>query len=336
MTRNKSMFKTLARGLAVVGFTGTAFLLAAVVIEYRFTFSELSTSEAIKAALKEMIEHVALPVGALLVPMAIASLWVMRRAFRPLSEAAAALEELTAQDRDIRIDDHALPIEVLPFTQAVNNLLSKLADAATRHESFAADIAHELRTPLASMMLELDEIDHPAAMRLKSDVASMRRLIDQLMLLAQMDAQQASATATDTIDLNDVAREVVARTAPAIIADGKSIELSATEQPAIVRGRKEAIAAALRNLIENAVRVTPLGGRILVSVGAGPHLRVADEGQGLSTEQLASLVQRNRRSDHSSPDGAGLGLAIVDRIMHLHGGRVRTEPQQKALVLDFS
>lgn len=336
MTRRSSIFQRLARGLAVVGLAGTTLLLIAVVIEYRLTFAHLSTGDAIRAAIKEMIEHVALPVAALFVPMAIASLWVMRRAFRPLGDAAAKLEDLTAQDRDIRIDDKTLPMEVVPFTQAVNKLLVKLADAAMRHESFAADIAHELRTPLASLMLELDDIDHPAATRMKGDVAAMRRLIDQLMLLAQMDAQQAAATSTDTVDLNDVARDVVARAAPPIIADGKSIHLSPTDGAAVIHGRREAIAAALRNLIENAVRVTPKGGGILVAVGSGPSLRVADDGPGLSAEQLAGLIQRNRRSDHSSPDGAGLGLAIVDRIMLLHGGRVRTEPDARELILDFS
>ncbi len=336
MTRNTSIFRTLARGLAAVGLSGTLMLLVAVVMQYRLTFADLSTEAALRAALNEMIQHVALPVALLLVPMTIASLWVMRRSFRPLSDAATALDDLTAQDRDIRIDDSALPMEVVPFTQAVNKLLAKLADAAMRHESFAADIAHELRTPLASLMLELDEIDHPAAASMKGDVASMRRLIDQLMLLAQMDAQQAAATSTDAVDLNEVARDVIARSAPPIIADGKSIEFSPSEESAVIHGRREAIAAALRNLIENAVRVTPKGGGILVAVGSGPSLRVADDGPGLSADQLAGLIQRNRRSDNCSPDGAGLGLAIVDRIMLLHGGRVRTEPDARELILDFS
>lgn len=336
MTRNTSIFRTLARGLAAVGLSGTLMLLAAVVMQYRLTFADLSTEAALRAALDEMIQHVALPVALLLFPMAIASLWVMRRSFRPLSDAATALEDLTAQDRDIRIDDSALPMEVVPFTQAVNKLLAKLADAAMQHESFAADIAHELRTPLASLMLELDEIDHPAAESMKGDVASMRRLIDQLMLLAQMDAQQAAATSTDAVDLNEVARDVIARAAPPIIADGKLIEFAPSEESAVVHGRREAIAAALRNLIENAVRVTPKGGGIHVAVGGGPSLRVTDDGPGLSADQLAGLIQRNRRSDHSSPDGAGLGLAIVDRIMLLHGGRVRTEPEARELILDFS
>lgn len=336
MMRRRSILRSLARGLAAVGLAGTMFLFVAVVIEYQFTFANLSTSDAFQAALKEVLDHVALPVALLLVPMAVASHWVMRRAFRPLGEAAVSLNELATLDRDIRIDDSAFPTEVLPFTDAVNGLLTKLADAAKRHEGFAADVAHELRTPLAALMLELDTIDHPAAIRMKGDVAAMRRLIDQMMLLAQMDAQEAAATATDQVDLAEVAGEVVAREAPEIIAQGKLIELVSAEQAISVRGRKEAIAAALRNLIENAVRVTPKGGSILVAIDSVPSIRVADDGPGLSATELSGLLRRSRRSNHPSPDGAGLGLAIVERIMAVHGGRVRTEPDTRELILDFS
>ncbi|MBL7466207.1 sensor histidine kinase, partial [Escherichia coli] len=87
-----------------------------------------------------------------------------------------------------RIDNSQMPTEALPFTSAVNDLLARLDEAAKRQEAFAADVAHELRTPLALLSLELDRLEHDDAERLKKDVAAMRRLIDQLMLLAQIDA----------------------------------------------------------------------------------------------------------------------------------------------------
>ncbi|WP_439469857.1 sensor histidine kinase [Blastomonas fulva] len=289
-----------------------------------------------KAALHEMAEHVLLPVIALVVPMTVAALFVMRRAFKPLTVATEQLNAITGRDRNIRIDDRKLPTEIRPFTVAVNTLLGRLEQAALHQEAFAADVAHELRTPLAAMVLELDGMTDPAAARLKGDVAAMRRLIDQLMLLAQMDAQEAASTATDDVDLADVASAVVAKCAPAVIAQGRMIELVADGEPSTVRGRREAIAAALRNLIDNAVRVTPVGGTVHVVLDGTPALRVIDGGPGLSREQLAQLIQRNRRADHASPDGAGLGLAIVDRIMQVHGGAIRTDPENSALILDFS
>jgi len=331
-----SIFRSLARGLAVVGLGGTVFLLVAVLIEYRISFAEMATGDALKAALHEMMEHVLLPVVALVVPMTVAALFVMRRAFTPLTTATDQLNAITGRDRNIRIDDHELPAEIRPFTVAVNTLLGRLEQSALHQEAFAADVAHELRTPLAAMMLELDGMTDPAAARLKGDVAAMRRLIDQLMLLAQMDAQQAAATATDDVDLAELASDVVARCAPGVIHAGRMIELASEGTPAIVRGRREAIAAALRNLIDNAVRVTPGGGTVYVVLDGTPAICVIDGGPGLSQEQLAQLIQRNRRADHASPDGAGLGLAIVDRIMQVHGGAIRTDPENSALILDFS
>ncbi len=333
--RSTSIFKSLARGLAVVGLGGTAFLLVAVLIEYRISFAEMATADALEAALHEMVEHVLLPIVALVVPMTVAALFVMRRAFKPLTNATDQLNAIRGRDRNIRIDDHELPTEIRPFTVAVNTLLGRLEQSALHQEAFAADVAHELRTPLAAMMLELDGMDDPAVARLKGDVAAMRRLIDQLMLLAQMDAQEAAATATDNVDLSDVASDVVARCAPTVIAQGRTIELVREGQPFLVRGRREAIAAALRNLIDNAVRVTPDGGTVYVVLDGTPAIRVIDGGPGLSKDQLTQLIQRNRRADHASPDGAGLGLAIVDRIMQVHGGAIRTDPANSALILDF-
>ena len=331
-----SIFKSLARGLAVVGLGGTVFLLVAVLIEYRISFAEMATANALEAALHEMVEHVLLPVVALVVPMTAAALFVMRRAFKPLTDATEQLNAITGRDRNIRIDDHKLPTEVRPFTVAVNTLLGRLEQSALHQEAFAADVAHELRTPLAAMVLELDGMTDPAAARLKGDVAAMRRLIDQLMLLAQMDAQEAAATATDDVDLADVASDVVARCAPAVIAQGRTIELVNDGQRLVIRGRREAIAAALRNLIDNAVRVTPNGGTVHVVLDGTPAIRVIDGGPGLSLDQLTQLIQRNRGADYASPDGAGLGLAIVDRIMQVHRGAIRTDPENSALILDFS
>ncbi|MDZ4277482.1 MAG: ATP-binding protein [Erythrobacter sp.] len=312
------------------------FLLVAVLIEYRISFAEMATANALEAALHEMVEHVLLPVVALVVPMTAAALFVMRRAFKPLTDATEQLNAITGRDRNIRIDDHKLPTEVRPFTVAVNTLLGRLEQSALHQEAFAADVAHELRTPLAAMVLELDGMTDPAAARLKGDVAAMRRLIDQLMLLAQMDAQEAAATATDDVDLADVASDVVARCAPAVIAQGRTIELVNDGQRLVIRGRREAIAAALRNLIDNAVRVTPNGGTVHVVLDGTPAIRVIDGGPGLSLDQLTQLIQRNRRADYASPDGAGLGLAIVDRIMQVHRGAIRTDPENSALILDFS
>ena len=104
---------------------------------------------------------------------------------------------------------------------------------------------------------------------------------------------------------------------------------------AAVVGDRLGLERALGNLIENATRVTPTGGTIQVRVGPGAILAVRDEGPGLTPDRLRDLVQRHRRADHASKTGAGLGLAIVERIMAAHGGRLTTDPATRELALRF-
>lgn len=335
MTHRRSVARRLIRGLALVGLVGSVLLLAAVVFFYWRSFTDLPPRQAATRAILEMLEHVALPLVVLLVPMAFVGLRVIRQAFVPLEEAAGHIEAAQGHERGFRIDTSHMPAEALPFTNAVNDLLTRLDDAAMRQEAFAADVAHELRTPLAVLSLELDRFDNADAHRLKGDVAAMQRLIDQLMLLAQIDAAAAAQLAPGSVSLADVATEVVSFLAPGIIAEGKTIALEPGERPPVVRGRREAIAAALRNLIENAMRVTPPGGTIHVGVGPDPSIHVRDEGPGLSPERLTDLVRRHIRADHASRNGAGLGLAIVDRIMAAHGGTLVTDPGMRELILRF-
>jgi signal transduction histidine kinase len=154
------------------------------------------------------------------------------------------------------------------------------------------------------------------------------------MLLAQIDAEQAAHLPPTLVDLVEVAADVVAQLAPAALADGKTIELCGEGKDAIL-GRREAVAAALRNLIENALRVTPQGVPVVVRADQSGELAVRDGGAGLSPERLDVLVRRLRRADHASTNGAGLGLAIVARIMAAHGGRLVTDPGQRELRLIF-
>mgnify|MGYP005810820485 CR=1 FL=1 len=335
MTRRRSIVRSLMRGLAVVGLLGTILLFAAVVVFYHFSIVDLRASADHQRAIHETLEHVVLPVAILMGPVIFVVSRVIKQAFVPLEEAAREIEAARGHERGFRIDVSQMPTEALPFTHAVNDLLGRLDEAAARQEAFAADVAHELRTPLALLALELDRFGCRDATRLKQDIMAMHRLIDQLMLLAQIDASTAAHIALEPVALKAVATDVVSLMAPAIIAADRTIDLDIENGEAIVRGRREAIAAALRNLIDNAIRVTPAAGVIHVRVGPGAVMSVSDQGPGLSAERLMELARRHRRADHASKDGAGLGLAIVERIVVAHGGRLVTDPESSTISLNF-
>ncbi|MEQ1785125.1 MAG: HAMP domain-containing sensor histidine kinase, partial [Hyphomonadaceae bacterium] len=166
------------------------------------------------------------------------------------------------------------------------------------------------------------------------DVTNMSRLVDQLLVLAQLDAQAAARVPMQDVVLADVAADIVSHFAPLALDEGKEIALEPGDG-AIVCGRPEAISAALRNLVENALRVTPSHKTVTVFVGPGAKLRVRDGGPGLSQEALQDFRQRLHRGDHSSKSGAGLGLAIASRIMEAHGGSLKTDPDHTELLLAF-
>ncbi len=162
----------------------------------------------------------------------------------------------------------------------------------------------------------------------------MKRLIDQLMLLAQMDAEDATHLRVERVILSDVCADDQPF-GPAIIRSGRTIALEGEDLEVTVLGRREAIAAALRNLVENGNRVTPVGGTILIRVTLDACIHVRDGGEGLTRMRLNELIKRNRRSDNANPDGAGLGLAIVARIMAAHGGELTSDPYARELTLRF-
>lgn len=332
--RRPSIFRRLAIGLVVVGLLGSIMLLLFVALEYGLSARDGLDKATFNSIIDEVGDHVVVPLLVLMLPLGIAAAWVIRTSLQPLTDAAAQIELTQTADRGYRVDASGFPGEAVGFADSVNGLLGRLDEAAARQETFAADVAHELRTPLAILALELEKLDGETASRLKRDVANMSRLVEQLLVLAQLDAQAAARAPTQDVVLGDVAADIVSHFAPLALDEEKEIALEPGEG-AIASGRPEAIGAALRNLVENALRVTPPHGTVTVLVGPGATLRVRDGGPGLSHEALRDCRQRLHRGDHSSKSGAGLGLAIVSRIMEAHGGSLKTDPDQTELVLDF-
>ncbi|WP_338467856.1 ATP-binding protein [Novosphingobium sp. ZN18A2] len=333
MSDRASLERRLTGGLALVGALGALLLLLFIAIEYGLTLHVLADRHELPTVVHELTEHVVIPILVLIVPMTLAARWVIRASLRPLERRAHEIDEASAQERGFRVDVTSLPSEVLPFADAVNSLLDRIDDATREQEAFAADVAHELRTPLSVLALEIDRLDHPAAERLRDDVGRMRRLIDQLMILAQLDIDVPQADDAP-VDLVSVAEDVASLMAPIAIKQKRNVAVDVMEN-ATVNGRREAIVAAVRNLVENALRVTPESGTVTIVVGPGRAISVRDEGPGLAEEALEILRKRHLRAENASSRGAGLGLAIVSRIAAAHHARLLTLPAEKTLRIAF-
>ena len=276
---------------------------------------------ATQTALRTLVPFLAL------IPFFGVLIWVgVGRGLEPLDAMSKAVSS-RRPDALAPIEEQKLPDELQPLAASLNGLLARLSDALASQRRFTADAAHELRTPLAALTLQLDLARRSASSAALDDldagVARASHVVEQLMTLARAEPESMAQTRT-RCDLVALAKDVIV--ARAALAADKSIDLGlAHETPAVVSGDPEGLRILLSNLVDNALRYTPRGGRIDVSVerdGEGVILCVADTGPGIAAEERERVFDRFYRGEASEGSGSGLGLSIVKRIADAHGATI--------------
>jgi signal transduction histidine kinase len=280
------------------------------------------------------------PVGVpLLLVLVVALTLSLRSALRPLEHLRRLAARIGPQQTGLRLPTDDLPSELQSPVLAINRALDRLDHGFQAQRDFLADAAHELRTPLAILSAHLDTLprnqasDSQGTDALKSDVERMTRLVNQLLLVAQLES--LTIDANETADLSDIAIDLAALFAPLAIRRQRSVGVTGAEHPVIVRGNRDAIHQALRNLVENALRFTPPGTEVEITVDQEGGVSVSDHGPGVPAEEREILFRRfwqgkrrrlrdsQGRDTGSSGGGAGLGLAIAQRLAETHGGSLR-------------
>jgi signal transduction histidine kinase len=275
-------------------------------------------------------ERVVIPLILLLPIMIVAVAWIVRRGLMPLQYVAAEV-----QRRDVHslraLGTGDLPREIEPLVRELNRLLGRLQEAFTAQRAFISDAAHELRSPLTALRLQLQLLDRApdeaarleARARLGGAVERAIHLAEQLLTLARSDPQELAGE-FGPVDLAAVAAEAITDTHELALA--RSIDLALDATPgSVVRGNGEALRILARNLIDNAVRYTPSGGSVRVrcrSRAEGALLEVADTGPGIPAAERDRVFDRFYRRAAAQAHGTGLGLAIVKSIAGHHGARV--------------
>jgi signal transduction histidine kinase len=277
---------------------------------------------------RETVSRLVLPALLLLALVAMLLTFALRRGLAPLARTASEVATRSVEAL------HPIPLASQPrelhlLIGAINDLMARLGGALALQRHFLADAAHELRTPITALRLQLqllerapDEAHRAAAMdELRAGMARAQHSVEQLLQLSRL-GPETPALRREPVDLARLAREAVGRFSAR--ADELRIDLGAvaTESP-IVAGDVQQLATLLDNLVDNALRHTPAGGRIDVAAqrrDGQPCLSVADSGPGISPAERERVFDRFYRSPGATTaSGSGLGLAIVRAVAQRHG-----------------
>lgn len=254
---------------------------------------------------------------------------VLRQGFEPMRVMSREVDSLDSNQL-IKLDERHVPLEALPLVQAVNRLMRRVALALEQQRRLVSDAAHELRTPVAALLVQADNVAHvdlpPEAksrmLALRQGLARMSSLIDQLLNFARV--QGATAALTQPLELNAIVRSAVEEILP--LAQTKGVDLGCVRtDPAVIRGDPLHAYALVRNAIDNAVRYCPPGGSVDVSVsteGRFACLVVEDTGPGIAPADLERVFEPFVRVLGSQESGSGLGLAIARSAAQTLGGEI--------------
>jgi signal transduction histidine kinase len=282
-----------------------------------------AVTDDLSAGFLPRVAWVVLPVFAALAAVAFATL---RLCLRPIEELSRRAEALAAPGAGGgRLPEGESPREIRPLVRAMNAALDRAERAAAAQRGFVAEAAHQMRTPLAVLKTHAELIaDARASALLGGDVAAMERVVEQLLALAEVDAADGAAPGAP-VDLSGLAEAAVDFLEP--LAAGRGVELvpEPPAAPVVVRGHEEPLYQAVLNLLQNAVDHSPRGGRVGVRVAPPGVVEVADQGPGVPEAQRRLVFRRFWRARAGAAAagrrrGAGLGLAIVERVAELHGG----------------
>jgi signal transduction histidine kinase len=279
------------------------------------------TSTALDALFYEWLGEylpVTLP---MLLALITALILTLRGAMKPLERLMRYARAINPAQTGVRLPTDDLPKELLGAVEAVNGALDRLDRGFQAQRDFLADAAHELRTPLAILAAHLDSMQDPArTSALRADVERMTRLVGQLLMVAQLEA--LTIRPDEQADLSEIAAEVAILMAPLAVKADRNVAVLNAEHPLPVRGNRDALYQALRNLVENALKYTPPGTEVEIELDPSGGVAVSDRGPGIPEDQRTLLFQRFWRADRRQSGGAGLGLAITHRIAAAHSGQL--------------
>lgn len=263
--------------------------------------------------------------------------WVVSASLAPVARVRQQVATRQADELS-EVSEDDLPDEIFPLVHELNLLFRRVRHAFDAQKNFVADAAHELRSPLAALKLQVqglrratDDASRDLAVnRLTAGIDRATRLVEQLLVLARQQARSDSGAQTQPVHLAKLAQSAVAELATAAHARQIDLGLISTDTP-IVFGHADALGILLRNLLENAIKYTPAGGTVNLAIrdtGGQTLLTVEDSGPGIPVQDRSRVLDRFYRVSGAQGSGSGLGLAIVKTIADVHKATVSLDSAQ--------
>jgi len=261
----------------------------------------------------------------------------LQRGLRPLHELRQRVQERSETDlHPIAIDGRASEIDAL--RDALNGLMVRLDRTLALQNEFIGNAAHQLRTPLAALQAKIDYADRKhrrgddTLAELRPSVERCIRLVNQLLAMAQVDAAQSHTLTTTRLDLVTEARDLVADMIDRALARNIDLGVETTGEPLFAITNPTLLTELLRNLVDNALRYAPPGGRVTVRLeDAGDRVMifVSDNGPGIAKSERGRIFERFYRGDGASETGSGLGLSIARRCAMVIGAELNLVPAEE-------
>ena len=277
-----------------------------------------------------------------------ASWYVARRIARPVRRLADSAGQIAAGDYHTRVPVPPVDDELAQVTRSFNHMAAALEDTETTRRRLLADLAHELRTPLATLEGYIEGLDdgvvaaEPATWQtLAHALGRLGRLVDDLAVVSRVEGLPSDLQ-LQQITPGELVRQAVAAARPLAQRRGVRLHGDVTGRPATVLADVDRIGEALHNLLDNAIRHTAPGGDVTVTTdidGAWVELVVADDGEGIDAADLPHVFERFYRADAARGDhdaGSGIGLTIVDAIVRAHRGDVHADSRGRGTGARFT
>ncbi|ALM54803.1 histidine kinase [Halomonas huangheensis] len=276
---------------------------------------------------QEFLDHIMMRIAAnhlwpMLLILSLALWWVLRlirRSLTPIDQLSRQVENRSAET--LQHIDVEMPRELHGLQSALNDFIQRLKQTLERERRFTADAAHEMRTPLSVVKIHLDNAlagEHDALPKARQGIERLQRVVEQLLILARFDRQQFAES--QPMDLRAVVLDMAAELWPLAQARQQQLEVRQAMSATITANTTE-IGILVRNLLDNALRYTPEGGRIEVTLITHQHgitLSVTDNGPGIPEHRLPTITDRFHRASQQTTSGSGLGLSIVVALAERH------------------